>query len=106
MSLNIRFVRDVFGQPSHQHAMVHAVEEGPQIHAHHPLSSFLHVQLRLRDCVVSTAVRSKAMAVRWEGRVESRLQDLQNSLLDTSFNRGWNAELKHSHRLLWESAAV
>ncbi len=78
---------------SHQHVVVHAVEELLEIHVDHPSASFLHVLLRLAHGVVRAAPRPETVAVLREGRVELRLQDLQEGLLDEAVERRWDAEL-------------
>src|SRR5437763_13869485 len=53
----------------------------------------LDVPLRLPDCLVSAPSRSKAVAVLGERRIEDRLQDLQNRLLDEPVEHGRNPQL-------------
>jgi hypothetical protein len=55
-----------------------------QIHIHHEAAPLLDIALRLDDCVMRTRSRTKTVAVLRETRIESRLQDLQQGLLDES----------------------
>jgi hypothetical protein len=62
--------------------VVHAVEESLQIHVHHDATTLLHVSLCLTDRSVGTTTGPEAVAVFRESRIELRLQDLQQGLLD------------------------
>jgi len=72
-----------------------AVEESLQIHVHHPFPTFRDVPLRSTHRVVRTASRPKAVAVVGKARIESRLQDLQQGLLDETVEHRRNAKLAH-----------
>lgn len=39
-------VRDALREPAHQHVVVHPIEEGFEVHVHHPAAAFLDVTLR------------------------------------------------------------
>ena len=62
--------------------MVDPVEELLQVHVHHDPPPSLHVRCAVNDRVVRTAPRPKAVAVLAEGRIQNRLQHLQQRLLD------------------------
>ena len=86
-------VRDPFGQPSHQHVVVDPVKELLQVDIHHDAAAFLHVGLCATHRVVRPPSGPEAVARIREGRVEQRLQDLQQGLLDEPVEHGWDAEL-------------
>src|SRR6185369_9154821 len=88
-------ITDALPELSHQHVVVHAVEELLQVHVHHDATTFLDEALRLHDCVVSASPRPEAVAAFREGRVEYRLQNLQQGLLDESVEHGRDAKLSH-----------
>ena len=62
--------------------MVDPVEELLQVHVHHHPAACLHVLLRLQHRVVRATPRPEAVAVLAEGRINQRLQHLQQGLLD------------------------
>ena len=80
---------------SHEHVVVHAVEELLQIHVHHPLSPVLDIPLSLPHRIVRSAPRPEAVAVLAEGRIEHRLQHLQQQLLNESVEHGRDTQPPH-----------
>ena len=56
------FVLDTASQASHQHVMVHAIEELLQVHVDHPAVAGRDVLLRSIQCLVGTAPRTEAEA--------------------------------------------
>ena len=77
----------------HEHVVVDPVEKLRQIHIDHPPSSLLDVPLCCAHGIVRAAPRPKAVAVLREGRIEERLQDLQQRLLDEAVKHGRNPQL-------------
>jgi hypothetical protein len=86
-------IRYPSGQPSHQDVVVDPVEELLQIDVHHKAAAFLHRGLRAKHGVVRTPSGPEAVACIREGRIEQRLQDLQQGLLDEPVEHRRNAEL-------------
>src|SRR5439155_14319190 len=86
-------VRDPSGQPSHQEVVVDPVEELLQVDVHNKAPTFLHIGLRATYRVVRTPSGPEAEARIREGRVEQRLQDTQQGLLDEPVERRRDAEL-------------
>ena len=73
--------------------MVDGVEELLEIDVDHPASTFLDVRARFAHGAVRGTARSEAVAVLGEAGIESRLQDLQEGLLDEPIEHGRDAEL-------------
>ena len=86
-------VLDPTRQSLHQHVVLDPVEELLQIHIHDDDSAFLNVPLRRSHRFVRAPLRTKTVAVRGKRRIESRLQDLQNGLLDPPIDHGRDAQL-------------
>ena len=93
-------VRDSLLELSHQHVVVHPVEKLLQVHVHHPPLPALDVLLRRAHGIVCVASRPKTVAVLREARVESRLQHIQNELLDKAIEHRRDAKLAHPAVLL------
>ncbi len=106
MSPSTRRSRIASRQPPHQHVVVHAVEELLQVHVHHEAAAFLDVALRLAHGVVRAASRPETVAVLRKGRIEPRLQDLQQRLLDEPVEHRRDAELAHPAAALRNLLAV
>lgn len=68
-------------QLSHQHVVVHAVEECLEIHVHNPVAPRLDILRRFAHGIVRATSGPEAMAVRRESRIEQRLQHLPQQLL-------------------------
>lgn len=64
--------------------MVHPVKEPFQVHIDHPFVTLCYVSLRLGHRLMSTTMRTKAIAMYRKGRVEYGIENLQNRLLDKS----------------------
>ena len=62
--------------------MDYAVEELLEVHIHHPPIARRHVLLRALHSVVRAPIRAKAKACVREGRIDQRLEHLEQSLLD------------------------
>jgi hypothetical protein len=73
--------------------VVDPVEKLLQVHVHDKTTALLHVALRAPHRVVRPASGPEAVARIREGRVELRLQHLQEELLDEPVERRRNAEL-------------
>jgi hypothetical protein len=86
-------VLDPLREPPHEHVVVHTIEELLQIDVHDPAATLLHVALRVTHGVVRAAPRPEAVAVLREARIDSRLQDLQQGLLDEAVEHRRDAEL-------------
>ena len=88
-----RRVRYPPAQPLHQDVVVHAIKELLQVHIHHHPAARLHVAAGLSHRVVRAPARAKAMAVVAEGRIDDRLQHLQQRLLDQPIQHRRDAQL-------------
>jgi hypothetical protein len=88
-------VLDPFCQLPHENVVVHTVEELLEVHVYDPPAPFLDGFLRRAYRIVRPASRPEAIAVFREAGIESRLQDLQDRLLDEPIERAGDAELSH-----------
>src|SRR5262249_51706332 len=79
-------------QPSHQYVVVDPVEKLLQVYVHHPAATFLDVLPRRSHGIVRAAPRPKAIAVLGKRRIESRLEHLQDALLDESVENRRNPQ--------------
>src|SRR6185295_15783489 len=89
-------VLDSASQPLHQHVVLDPVEELLQIQIHDDDAALLDIPLRRSHRIVRVSHRPKAVAVLGKGRIESRLQHLQDGLLDQPIDHGGNAQRTHS----------
>jgi hypothetical protein len=78
------------------------VEELLQVDVHHKAAAFLHIGLRATNRVVRTPSGPEAVARIREGRVEQRLQDLQQGLLDKAVKHRRDAKLALAPAGLWD----
>jgi len=86
-------VRDPLSQPSHQHVVVHTIEKFFQIDVHDIATTVLHVTLSAAHGVVRPSARPEAVTRLREGGIETRLQDLQQGLLDEPVEHRRDAKL-------------
>ena len=87
------FVANAPRQTSHQDVVVDPVEKLFQVEVHDDLAPVGDVGLGLGERLMGAPPRAEAEARRRECRIENRLQDLQNRLLNQTVHHGRNAEL-------------
>ena len=85
-----------FGDPGHQAVLIDAIEKFLQIDINQPRVAVGHVPLGLRYGLMRRASRSESVAMLRKRRVPSRLEHLQQPLLDESIDDTRNAELSHA----------
>jgi hypothetical protein len=73
--------------------VIDPIKEFLQININHDSASGLYVGLRTDNGFLCAAPRSETKAVLAKGRVQQRLQDLQQRLLDQSIRHRRNAQL-------------
>jgi hypothetical protein len=84
------------GQPIHEHVVIDPVEELLQIDIHHHPPAFLHMALCLQHGIVCASARPEAVARFGERRINQRLQDLQQGLLNQSIGHGRYSQFPHA----------
>jgi hypothetical protein len=97
-----RLVFDSSREPFHQDVVINPVKEFLQIDIdHHPVS-VLHVTLCLQHRVLRSAARPEAVTRFREGRINLRLQDLQQGLLDQSIRDRRDTQFALATAGLWD----
>ena len=90
------FVVEALGKAIHQNIMIDPVEKLLQINIYNHFPAFLHVTLGLQHGVVRASARSEAVAVFRERRINQRLQNLQQGLLDQPVGHGGYPQFPHA----------
>jgi hypothetical protein len=75
----------------HEDVVMDPIEELFEIDVHHPAPARLHVPLRLTHRIVRRASRPESIASLGKRGGESRLQDLEDGLLDEAIEYGRDA---------------
>jgi site-specific DNA recombinase len=89
------FVVDPLGEPIHEYVVTDPIKELLQINIYHHLPACLHMALRLPHRIIRTSARSKAVAVFGKRRIDHRLQNLQQGLLDQPVDHGGYPQFPH-----------
>jgi len=87
------FVLDPLRQFPHQDVPVDPVEKSFQINVNDPAAALLDVPLCTPYGIVRPAARTEPVAVIGKRRVEDRLEDLKQGLLDQAIRHGRDAKL-------------
>jgi site-specific DNA recombinase len=87
--------RLVVSEPIHEYVVTDPIKELLQINIYHHLPACLHMALRLPHRIMRTSARSKAVAVFGKRRIDHRLQNLQQGLLDQPVDHGGYPQFPH-----------